>query len=179
MRGLTDRARIEAFMRGLGRVARRPCRVYLTGGSTAVLYGWREATIDIDVRFVPEMDELFRAIPDLKESLHLNVELASPIDFIPAVPGWEDRSIFISREGVTDFFHFDPYSQALSKLQRRHDRDIRDVESMFREGLIHEDKLTELFERIKPHLYKYPAIDPADFEKSVLEVAKEQKKRGS
>jgi hypothetical protein len=56
-------------MRRLGRVARRPARVYLTGGATAVLEGWRASTIDVDLKLVPDDDELLRAIVDLKERL--------------------------------------------------------------------------------------------------------------
>lgn len=179
MRGLTDKELLAEFMRLIGRAARKPARVYFTGGCTAVFYGWRETTIDIDVRFVPENDELFRCLPDAKETLHVNIELASPPDFIPELPGWEGRSIFIAREGKIDFYHFDPYSQALSKLRRKHDNDVRDVESMFRDGLIQEDKLVDFFEGIKPFIYKYPAIDLPDFERSVLEAAEQQKqKRG-
>jgi hypothetical protein len=73
--------------------------VYFTGGATAVLYGWRTSTLDLDVKFVPERDELFRAIPALKERLRLNIELASPADFIPVRADWEMRSPFIAREG--------------------------------------------------------------------------------
>jgi hypothetical protein len=68
-------------MRALGRAARRPGRVYLTGGATAVLDGWRESTIDIDIKLVPDDDALLRAIPELKESLQVNVELAAPASF--------------------------------------------------------------------------------------------------
>ena len=57
-----------------------------------MLLGWRAATIDADIRIVPDRDELFRAVPRLKEQLGMNVELASPPDFIPEVPGWEQRS---------------------------------------------------------------------------------------
>jgi hypothetical protein len=57
-----------------------------------VLAGWRYTTIDIDVKLVPEADLLLRAIPHLKASLHINVELASPTDFIPVPPRWEDRA---------------------------------------------------------------------------------------
>jgi hypothetical protein len=179
MRRLTDKDLLTQFMRSLGRAARRPARVYFTGGCTAVLYGWRDNTIDIDVRLAPDHDELYRFLSDAKETLQVNIELASPPDFIPEVPGWEDRSKFIGREGKIDFYHFDPYSQALSKLRRKHDQDIRDVESMFNAGLISADKLVDLFQRIKPLLYKYPAIDQEDFERSVLETAECQKqKRG-
>jgi hypothetical protein len=83
MRELADVRRIRQFMRALGAAARGPGRVYLTGGATAVLAGWRASTIDIDLKLVPDDDALMRAIPALKESLQVNVELAAPIDLNP------------------------------------------------------------------------------------------------
>ena len=74
-----------------------------------MLEGWREATIDVDLRFEPEADELLRALPALKERLGVNVELASPPDFIPELPGWRERSPFVLREGRVDVHHFDLY----------------------------------------------------------------------
>jgi hypothetical protein len=61
MRGLADEARIRRFMREFGRAARRPTRVYLTGGATAVLSQWRASTIDIDLKLMPYDDALFRS----------------------------------------------------------------------------------------------------------------------
>lgn len=108
MRDVTNRGKIIEFMRALGSRSRNDARVYFTGGSTAVMLGWRDTTIDIDLRFVPEHDELFRALSDLKEKLRVNIKLASPSDFIPSLPGWEDRSIYIRREGKLDFFSLRP-----------------------------------------------------------------------
>jgi hypothetical protein len=48
MRDLADAAHIEQFMRTLGRAAQVEGRIYLTGGATAVLNGWRASTIDVD-----------------------------------------------------------------------------------------------------------------------------------
>jgi hypothetical protein len=31
-------------------------RIYFTGGATAVLYGWRASTIDVDLKIVPDRD---------------------------------------------------------------------------------------------------------------------------
>jgi hypothetical protein len=81
-----DEAGIRGLARQLGRVSRIRVRIYLTGGATGVLEGWRESTIDVDLRFEPKSDELLREIPALKESLGVNVELASPPDFIPELP---------------------------------------------------------------------------------------------
>ena len=100
MRELADASRIRRFMEAWSREADAPARVYFTGGATAVLMGWRATTIDVDVKLVPETDRLLRAIPRLKEDLRLNVELASPADFIPVPAGWEDRSAFIAQEGA-------------------------------------------------------------------------------
>lgn len=163
MRSESDKHRVEAFMVALGAQVGGPGRVYLTGGATAVLHGWRSTTIDVDLKADPEPSGLFEAIARLKDELDVNVELASPDDFIPAVPGWRERSLFIARHGPVDFFHYDPYGQALSKLQRRHDRDLIDVQSLLERGLIRVEKMRELFALIEPELIRYPAIDPASF----------------
>lgn len=78
MRRLADANRIQRFMKELGRAARCDITVYLAGGATAVLKGWRPTTIDVDIKMVPERDEVLRAMPNLKQSLELNIELASP-----------------------------------------------------------------------------------------------------
>jgi len=154
-------------MRIFGESGRAETRVYFTGGATAVLLGWRDSTVDVDIRFDPESDELYRAIPSIKEDLELNVELASPPDFIPIVPGWETRSQFIERDGYVTFYHYDIYSQALSKLERAHAQDLDDVRAMINLGLVEREKLSDLFAQIEPQLHKYPAINPGTFARSV------------
>ncbi len=42
--------------------ARAGGRIYLTGGATAVLYGWREMTININLKPDPEPPGLFEAL---------------------------------------------------------------------------------------------------------------------
>src|SRR6476661_10317655 len=148
MRELADSPRIEQFMRELGRAVDVDGRVYLTGGATAVLHGWRETTIDVDIKLIPDRDEILREIPRLKEKLNLNVELAAPSDFIPLPSGWEDRSPLIQREGKLSFHHFDPVAQALSKAERGHDQDLRDVQEMIAAGLVNPAEALIQFESI-------------------------------
>ncbi len=128
-----------------------------------MLEGWREATIDVDLRFEPETDELLRALPALKERLGVNIELASPPDFIPELPGWRERSPFVFREGRADVHHFDLYSQALSKIERGFDQDLADVRVMIARGLVEPQRLRALYDAIEAGMYRYPAIDPATF----------------
>jgi uncharacterized nucleotidyltransferase DUF6036 len=170
MRALADADRIRRFMRALGDASSADARVYFTGGATAVLYGWRESTIDVDIRPVPEHDTLLRAIPRLKEDLAINVELASPDHFIPVKPGWEDRSPFVAREGRVSFHHFDPYAQALAKIERGHAQDVGDVQEMLRRGLVDRVALLEYFEAIAPFIYRYPALDEESFRRQVVDA---------
>jgi len=167
MRRPVDPARIREFFRALGAEAREETHLYLTGGTTAVLFGWRSTTVDLDIKMIPEHDALFRAIPALKDKLEVNVELASPADFIPELPGWQERSRFIVREGKIDFFHYDFYSQALSKLQRGHAKDLEDVREMIERELVEPQKAMELFEAMEGQLYRFPSIDPASFRRRV------------
>jgi len=167
MRRPVDAARIREFLRALGAEAREETHLYLTGGTTAVLFGWRSTTVDLDIKMVPEHDALYRAIPALKEKLEVNVELASPADFIPELPGWQERSRFIVREGKIDYFHYDFYSQVLSKLQRGHAKDLEDVRKMLELGLVDPRKTIELFDAIEGQLYRFPSIDPASFRRRV------------
>ena len=173
MRQLADSSRIQAFMRALGRSADQRGRVYFAGGATAVLFGWRAATIDVDVKLVPDQDAVLRAIQALKESLQLNVELAAPDDFIPVRAGWEDRSRFIAQEGPLAFYHFDLAAQALAKLERAHAQDLQDVREMLERGLVDAAALRREFAAIQPLLYRYPAIDAAAFARSVSQWTSE------
>ena len=167
MRRLADAKRIERFMKELGRAARGEMDVYLTGGSTAVLKGWRATTVDVDMKMVPDRDEVYRALPALKESLELNIELACPDDFIPELPGWRERSAPIAREGNVSFYHYDFYAQVLSKLERGHAQDLVDAQRMVEDGLVVSERLAAFFEQIEPDLYRYPAIDAASFRQAV------------
>jgi hypothetical protein len=170
MRRVADAARIRKLMGALSEETEQETRIYFTGGASAVLLGWRTTTIDVDLRIVPESDRLLRAIPTLKETLELNVELASPADFIPAIPGWEERSRFIEKLRRLSFFHYDFYSQALAKIERGHAQDIGDVKHMLAGGLVEPGRALGYLDEIEPLLYRFPAIDPAAFRRAAERI---------
>jgi hypothetical protein len=95
--------------------------------------------------------------------LSINVELASPGDFIPLPGGWEERSLPAERGQMLSFYHFDPYCQALAKLERDHARDREDVRALVRFGLVDPQRLLAYFDEIESALYRFPAIDPPAF----------------
>ncbi len=167
MREIADKSRIEAFLTALAREATADTHVYLVGGTSAVLVGWRPSTVDIDLVMRPESDAMLRAIPLLKERLRLNVELASPDQFIPVPPGWEQRSPVITRIERVTFHHYDFTAQALAKVERGHARDLADVEQMRERGLISAIDVRRQFDMIEPQLYRFPAVDPDSFRAAV------------
>jgi hypothetical protein len=179
MRQKVTAPRLHDFIKALGAAAPTPVRIFLVGGATAVLLGWRDSTIDVDMKVVPDSDNVLQSLPALKERLEMNIELASPDDFIPALPGWQERSRFIQQEGKIGFFHYDFYAQALAKIERGHDADMRDVQEMIQRGLIEPKRLLELFSRIEDQLYQYPAIDPASFRRAVEQTVAEANPRGA
>jgi hypothetical protein len=167
LRDAADAERIRRLARELGRSVSPGTRMYLTGGATAVLEGWRRTTVDVDVRFEPDSDAALRRLAALKEELSLNVELASPLDFLPPLAGWRDRSRFRFREGNLEVFDFDPYSQALSKLERGFELDLDDVKAMVEAGLVEPTLLQELFEGIEADLYRFPVVEPGGLREAV------------
>lgn len=80
---------LNVFMKALAAMVNTATRIYLVGGATSILFGWRTSTIDIDLKILPESEGILRSLPKIKEQLQVNIELASRGDFIPELPGWQ------------------------------------------------------------------------------------------
>jgi hypothetical protein len=158
---LADGDRIREFLRALSAETERETRIYLTGGATAVLYGWRPYTIDLDIKLVPEDERLLRVLPVIAERLGINLERTCPGDYLPELEGWEDRSPLVNREGWLSCHHYDLCAQALAKIARGHVQDVADLEAMLSRGLVAPPGLREHFRRIEPRLHLFPAINAA------------------
>lgn len=161
-------------MDALGRAARSEGAVYLTGGTSAVLLGWRDSTVDADLRFDPEAQGVFSALPRIKDQLSINIELASPMDFVPVPADWRERSEFIDKRGKLSFYHFDFRGQALAKLERGHARDLQDVRAMISSGHLSLKDLEVALDAIEDSLIRYPAIDADVFRQKIEAFLEEE-----
>jgi hypothetical protein len=168
MRRKVDPTKLREFMRRLAQASRGPGTVYFTGGATMMLLGIRDQTIDIDLKLDPEPPGVFEAIARLKEELELNVELASPDDFLPSPHDWREQSILIESTAGVGFYHYDLRMQALAKLERSQDQDLTDVSELLRTGAVSAEKIWKAFEEIKPLLIRYPAVHAGELEKKIL-----------
>ncbi|GIV84823.1 MAG: hypothetical protein KatS3mg052_1830 [Candidatus Roseilinea sp.] len=155
MRPPIDRLRVHYFLVKLGIEFRHPARVYLVGGTTLVYEGLRDQSLDIDIHYEVDDEheaEFAQVVRRLKEELQINVEQASPGDFIPLPAGWKERAKHVGRFGQVDVFHFDLYSTALSKIERGREGDFQDVLALLQSGQIEMDMLRQAFNNIMPRV---------------------------
>ena len=68
MREIANKERTLALLKHLGQQAKGPGCVYLTGGSSAVIIGWREETIDVDLKCDPHRWEYSKGSEKRKTS---------------------------------------------------------------------------------------------------------------
>ena len=159
MRRELTRETLRELMEELARTApaQESFRVYLVGGATAVLAGWRAATIDADL--YAERDEVFRDAQGIKERLQLHIELVRPELLVPPLAESAERHLHIDRVGNLDFYHYDPYAQLLSKIVRGFRKDLLDVEGFLESGMVDPTKFRELVDGIPDSAYaKYPSL---------------------
>jgi hypothetical protein len=163
---MIDAEGVRTSLRAIGAALAHETKAYLLGGASAVLAGFRDTTASIDLCVIPPR-ELERVLPKLNQDLGVEIVVTSTDRFIPAVPGWEERSAPICREGRVEFFHLDFYSQVLAKIERASARDSGDVRAMLDRNLIDPKLALELFEKIEPEFVRYPAIDGPGFRRVV------------
>ncbi len=167
MRPGVDKAAIESFLQQLGKNFRKSARLYLVGGAALVHMGVRSGfTQDIDIQVSGASEgDLIVAIQRMIERLQINIEFASPVDFIPLPKQWEAHAQFVGRYGTIEVFYFDFYSIALSKMERGNSRDIADVKLLVEQGIIALDELDNAYQEVLAQLGKgrYPRVTPKRF----------------
>ena len=168
MRPTVDKAEIERFLRTFGQQYRKPGRLYIAGGAALVHAGIRSGrTQDIDIEVTD--GNMLLTIDQLKHRLHLNIEMASPKDFLPVPRQWETMSQYVGRYGDIEVFYFDFYSIALSKIDRGTTRDLQDVQLLVQQRAIDLPTLDAAFQDVMSQVQtpqgrmRYPRFDSTDF----------------
>lgn len=178
MRPDVDRERVLELLAALGRRLRGPHTVYLVGGSSAVLVGWRRSTRDVDLRPEPDSDELLRLVAELKRALDINIELASPLDFLPQLDGWRDRSPSVGAWGELEVRHLDFRLQALAKLERGFEVDLDDVRAMLDRDLVGAAELRAGYAAMRGELFRFPGVDAEQFGLRLADVLDRRGREG-
>ena len=116
MRQRTDQARLTRFPCALGRLLRRPVRLYLVGGSVLI--------------------DLGLAIRELKNELDVDVEPASPADFLPIPRSVLVQSRFVARYGQLSVYYYHLPSLVVARAARGFEQDLADAERLLRSGAV-------------------------------------------
>lgn len=123
-----DYLELKNVLNQLGKRLPPSSQLTLIGGSAMLLLGNPRLTMDID--FVGDdvnPSELHRQILQIARELKIQME-AVPLDrFIPLPEGSEQRTIAISQFENLNVYVADPYSIALSKVDRGLDSDFDDI----------------------------------------------------
>lgn len=104
-------------------------------------------------------DEMITAIRRIVEQMQINVEFASPGDFIPIPTQWVAQAKYIGRYGSIEAFYFDFYSLALSKIARGSDRDLINVKLLVQQKVITLEGLDATYKEVLPRMGKRPYIN--------------------
>ncbi len=153
-------ARVRAFLTEVSQRYQQPATLLLLGGSALCLLGSTRATLDIDyVGHDLHKDALQQVIDQVAEKMRLDVE-AVPIDeFVPLPEDAQTRQLPFGAFGTIEVFILDPYTIALSKLDRGFDTDLEDVLFLLHQELIQFEQLESVVETAIMDAQEF-ALDP-------------------
>ena len=167
-----DNAEILSVLQKLGARVPPDSRLVLVGGGALSLLGSPRLTIDID--FLGDdvnPNSLHQTIMQIARELKVHVEPVPLERFIPLPKGNEKRVIRIGQFGNLEIFVADPYSIALSKLDRGADTDYDDIVFLVETDHIDLDEFERTVRDALPHARKF------DFNPDILEHLQELKNR--
>lgn len=145
---------IITFLQQLGQRYTQPAELYLIGGAALCLLDNPRTTLDLDFvgNDLPSLVErdlgTFRGeLEKLAAEVQIEVEAVPLEQFIPLPLDADVRHQLIGEFGSIRVFIFDPYSMALSKLDRGLPSDLQDITFLIRQGVIDRLKLEAVLEQ--------------------------------
>jgi hypothetical protein len=167
-----DNAEIQSVLKTIGARVPPSSRLVLVGGSALSLLGSPRPTIDID--FVGDdihPEPLHQIILGIAEELDVDAEPVPLDKFVPLPLGHEERAIRIGQFENLEIFIADPYSIALSKVDRGADTDYDDLVFLVQRGYVELDSFERMIREALPLANKF------DFHPDILKHLQELKKR--
>lgn len=151
-----EKETLESTLKELGKRVPPGSQLQLLGGGALTLLGSPRPSLDID--FVGDdvhPNELHRTILNIAKEMGLFVDVV-PIDrFIPLPDGHEDRNIHIGQFENLEIYVIDPYSIALSKVDRGSFTDYDDILFLIQSGYVNRQMLEEIIQKAISKAGKY------------------------
>lgn len=169
---LMDNAEIQAILKTLGTRVPPGSRLILIGGSALSLLGSSRHTVDID--FIGDdlhPEPLHQTILRIADEMDFDVEPVPLDKFVPLPQGHKDRIIYFGLFGNLKIFIADPYSIALSKLDRGSDADYDDLVFLIQNNYVDMNEFEQMLQEALPHARQF------DFNPDILKHVQELKSR--
>lgn len=143
-----DNSSLVELLQVIGKSVPPASKITLVGGCALSLLGSSRPTIDID--FLGDdlhPNDFHKALLQLAAELNIYME-AVPLDrFIPIPDGSESRTIYIGQFGNLEVAIADPYSIALSKVERGFDTDFDDIIFLIRNNYVNLAELEKVTQK--------------------------------
>lgn len=128
---------IRALLTEVGNRYPQPATLLLLGGGALRLLGSSRPTLDLDyVGHDLHKTALQEVIEQVAQEMHLEVEAVPIEEFVPLPDYAQQRRLAVGQFGSIAVYILDPYTIALSKIDRGFDTDLEDVIFLIRQGLI-------------------------------------------
>ncbi|MBT7070940.1 MAG: hypothetical protein HN975_08625 [Anaerolineae bacterium] len=151
-----DNPEIKTVLQKIGERVPPGSTLTLVGGSALALLGNLRPTIDID--FIGDdirPSKLHQDILKMAEELGIYADPVPLERFIPLPEGGEMRQIHIGQFGNLDIYVADPYSIALSKVDRGADTDYDDLLFLIENGHVTMEKLETILQAALPYAREF------------------------
>lgn len=165
-------AELELLFQRVGERLEEQATLYLIGGMALHFLGNPRPTFDLDYvgADLPGGQQAFQnLVAQVAEEMQIEVEAVPLEEFLPLPEGAERRHRLIGEYGALRVYVFDPYSIALSKIERGFDTDLADVLFLLRSGVIHWETLQTQAQTVLSEATAY-LIDPQTFQAHLEKV---------
>ena len=155
-----NNSEIKIVLQKIGANVPAGSELILVGGSALALLGNVRPTIDID--FIGDdvcPNELHQSILQMAEELGIYADPVPLERFIPLPKDSDQRRIRIGQFDNLEIYVADPYSIALSKIDRGADTDYDDLLFLVQNGHVALDRLETTLNEALPHAREFD-LDP-------------------
>lgn len=167
-----DYSELQSALTEIGKRVPPMSQLKLVGGSALILLGSPRPTMDID--FIGDdvnPIEFHRQVLQIAKELKINIEPVPLGHFIPLPKGSNERDVPIGQFGNLSIYVADPYSIALSKVDRGFKSDLDDIVFLIQHNHIKLKELERILNKALPKAGKF------DFHPEILDHFRELKKR--
>jgi len=153
---IINRANIEFFLKSVGKDCQPKSTLFLLGGGALEMLGGAHPTADLDyVGDDNQQNNLQKLMAQIADKLNIEVEAVPIADFVPLPENAHKRAILVGEFGNLTVYIFDPYTIALSKLERGFDTDIEDILFLIQHNLIKIEQLATFTEKAISQAYQF------------------------